>query len=364
MSGTWGKNIRYSIFGESHGNGIGIVIDGLPAGMELDFDLINKEMARRAPGSTNLGTPRKEPDKPEIMSGYFNNHTTGTPLCAVIKNTNTQSKDYTNLMDAVRPGHADYPGRIKYENFNDHRGGGHFSGRITAGLVFAGAIAKQILMQKNIDFVSHVYSIHNITDEKFNKVSIDETLIQSLKAQAFPVINEDKSQLMQEAILKAKEEENSLGGIVECAILNMPAGIGEPFFDSLESTLSHLLFSVPAVKALEFGEGFEIAAMKGSEANDPYYFENGNVKTTSNNNGGILGGISSGMPIVFRCAIKPTASISIEQDSVNLDTCENVKLTVKGRHDPCIVPRVLPVIEAVSAMAVLEHIITRLDKIS
>ena len=359
MSGTWGKNIRYSIFGESHGNGIGIIIDGLPAGIKLDFDFIQKEMARRAPGSTNLGTPRKEADIPEIMSGYFNEHTTGTPLCAVIRNTNTQSKDYSNLKDAVRPGHADYSGRIKYGNFNDHRGGGHFSARVTAGIVFAGAIAKQILMQKNIDIVSHVYSIHNIVDVKFDKTAIDKSLVEDLKSQAFPVISKDKSELMQQAILKAKEEENSVGGIIECAILNMPAGIGEPFFDSLESTLSHLLFSVPAVKALEFGEGFDIASMKGSEANDAYYYDNGVVKTHTNNNGGILGGISNGMPIVFRCAMKPTASISIEQDSINMETCENVKLTVKGRHDPCIVPRALPVIESVSAMAVLEHMITR-----
>jgi chorismate synthase len=360
MSGTWGKNIRYSIFGESHGNGIGVVIDGLPAGIKLDFDLINKEMARRAPGSTALGTPRKEPDKAEIMSGYFNEHTTGTPLCAVIKNTNTISKDYTNLKDAVRPGHADYSGRVKYNNFNDYRGGGHFSGRITAGLVFAGAIAKQILSKKNIEIVSHVYSIHNIVDVKFNKVQIEEKLVEDLKAQAFPVINVDKSKLMQEAILKAKEEKNSLGGIVECAVLNMPAGIGDPFFDSLESTLSHLLFSVPAVKAVEFGEGFDITAMKGSEANDAYYFEGSNIKTYSNNNGGIIGGISNGMPVIFRCAIKPTASIGLEQKSINIETGENINLTVEGRHDPCIVPRALPVIEAVSAIAVLEHLVNKL----
>ncbi|WP_139903357.1 chorismate synthase [Clostridium thermarum] len=356
MSGVWGKKIQYSIFGESHGAAIGITISGLPAGLKLDFDLIKKEMQRRAPGSSDLVTPRKEEDNFEILSGYFEGRTTGTPLCAIIRNKNTQSSDYTNLRYAMRPGHADYSGRVKYKGFNDFRGSGHFSGRITAGLVFAGAIAKQILVEKGIKIISHVNSIYNIKDTSLDLTNISEDIINKLSTIPFPVIDDKATEKMKQCIRKAKEEKNSVGGVVECAILNIPPGIGDPFFDSLESTLAHLLFSVPAVKAVEFGKGFEITTMKGSQANDPYYIDNGTIKTSSNNNGGIIGGITNGMPVIFRCAIKPTASISLEQNTVDIIDMNNTTLTVEGRHDPCIVPRVLPVIEAVSALAVLEHI--------
>jgi len=356
MSGVWGKKIQYSIFGESHGAAIGITISGLPAGIKLDMEHIRKEMQRRAPGSSDLVTPRKEEDNVEILSGYFEEHTTGTPLCAIIRNKNTQSKDYSNLRYAMRPGHADYSGRMKYKGFNDFRGSGHFSGRITAGLVFAGAIANQILKSQGIEIISHVHSIHTIKDKPFELTGISQELFDKLANSAFPVIDDTVAEEMKQCIRKAKEEQDSVGGVVECAILNVPAGVGDPFFDSIESTLAHLLFSVPAVKAVEFGRGFEISTLKGSQANDPYYIDNGTIKTSSNNNGGIIGGITNGMPIIFRCAIKPTASISQEQKTVDIIKMENTTLKVEGRHDPCIVPRVLPVIEAVSALAILDRL--------
>jgi chorismate synthase len=357
MSGVWGNNIKYSIFGESHGAAIGIVISDLPSGIKLDLDFIKREMQRRAPGSSDYVTPRKEEDNVEILSGYFEEHTTGTPLCAIIRNKNTKSADYDNIKNAMRPGHADYSGRIKYRGFNDFRGSGHFSGRITASLVFAGAVAKQILSQKGIKIISHVRSIYNIEDESFDPCEITEELQLKLSSIPFPVINDEVSERMKECIIDAKFSKNSVGGVVECAIVNMPVGVGSPFFDSIESTLAHLLFSVPAVKALEFGKGFEISTMKGSEANDPYTINKGQIKTTSNNNGGINGGISNGMPIIFRCAIKPTSSIGLQQDTVDIIEKKNTTLTVDGRHDPCIVPRVLPVIEAASAIGILDHLI-------
>jgi chorismate synthase len=356
MSGVWGNNIKYSIFGESHGEAIGIVITGLPVGIKLNMEFVKKEMQRRAPGSSDLVTPRKEEDNFEILSGYFEDHTTGAPLCAIIRNKNTRSGDYNNLRDAMRPGHADYSGKIKYKGFNDFRGSGHFSGRITAPLVFAGAVAKQILEAKGVRIISHVYSIYNVKDEPFNLTSIDDEVYNRLTSLQFPVINSSAAEQMRQCIIKAKENKNSVGGTVECAVLNMPPGIGDPFFDSIESTLAHLLFSVPAVKAVEFGRGFEISALEGSEANDPYTIEDGRIKTTSNNNGGIIGGITNGMPIVFRCAIKPTASISLEQNTIDIVEMKNTTLTVEGRHDPCIVPRVLPVIEAVTAIGLLNHL--------
>ncbi|MDT8717210.1 chorismate synthase [Clostridium sp. 19966] len=354
MSGVWGNKIKYSIFGESHGNALGIVISGLPSGIKLDLELIRKEMQRRAPGSSNLVTPRKEEDNFEILSGYFEEKTTGTPLCAIIRNKNTISKDYNNLRYAMRPGHADYSGKIKYGGFNDFRGSGHFSGRITASIVFAGAIAKQLLAERGIKIISHVHSIHNIKDTPFDLTNITEERIADLTSKAFPVINDASAEKMRECIINAKENKDSVGGVVECAILNTPAGLGDPFFDSIESTLSHLLFSVPAVKGVEFGLGFSITELYGSQANDPLLIENGNIKTSTNNNGGINGGITNGMPIIFRCAIKPTSSISRPQNTVDIVKMENTLLTVEGRHDPCIVPRVLPVIEAVSAMAILD----------
>lgn len=354
MSGMWGSKIKLSIFGESHGNAIGITIDGLPAGFSIDMDKIMMEMARRAPGKSSLSTPRKESDIPEILSGYFEGKTTGTPLCAIIRNSNTKSKDYSKLKDVMRPGHADYTGAVRYKGFNDYRGGGHFSGRITAPLVFAGAICKQILEVKGIIVSAHINSIGKIKDFSFLESDISDELLNSFKEKELPLINTKLEDEMRQEILSARSSGDSIGGTIECAILGVSPGIGDPFFDSVESTLAHLMFSVPAVKGIEFGKGFDISKMRGSEANDEYYLENGNIKTKTNNNGGILGGITNGMPIIFNVAIKPTASIFNEQNTVNIVTMEETTLCIEGRHDPCIVQRALPVIEAVAAIGITE----------
>ena len=354
MSGMWGSKIKLSIFGESHGNAIGITIDGLPAGFSIDMDKIMMEMSRRAPGKSSLSTPRKESDIPEILSGYFEGKTTGTPLCAIIRNSNTKSKDYSKLKDVMRPGHADYTGAVRYKGFNDYRGGGHFSGRITAPLVFAGAICKQILEVKGIIVSAHINSIGKIKDCSFLESDISDELLNSFKENELPLINTKLEDEMRQEILSARSSGDSIGGTIECAILGVSPGIGDPFFDSVESTLAHLMFSVPAVKGIEFGKGFDISKMRGSEANDEYYLENGNIKTKTNNNGGILGGITNGMPIIFNVAIKPTASIFKEQNAVNIVTMEETTLCIEGRHDPCIVQRALPVIEAVAAIGITE----------
>lgn len=357
MSGVWGNNIKLSIFGESHGKAIGITIDGLKSGIEINLDYIKNQMQRRAPGSSTLSTPRKEGDNFEILSGLFNGKTTGTPLCAVIYNQNTISKDYEITKNLMRPGHADYAGHVKYNGFNDYRGGGHFSGRLTAPIVFAGAVCRQILENKNIIIGSHIKSIGEIKEKNFDLKDLEvEKLIELSKAE-FPVLNHKSRENMVESILKVKEEGDSIGGVIETAVLNLPPGIGDPFFNSMESTISGLLFSIPAVKGVEFGAGFDIASMKGSEANDEYFIDdNKKIKARSNNNGGVTGGITNGMPLIFRAAIKPTPSISKAQNTVDIEKKENAVLKIKGRHDPCIVPRAVPVIEAVAAIAILDLI--------
>ena len=356
MSGQWGKKIKYSIFGESHGRGIGITIDGLPPGIKLDMNFINNEMQRRAPGKDEFSTQRNEGDEVEILSGYFHGYTTGTPLCAVIFNEDQNSVDYDKLKNIARPGHADFTGKVKYSGFNDYRGGGHFSGRITAPLVFAGAVAKQILDHKGIIIGSHILSIENIFDSYFDAVNLENQLLIDVLKKSFPVIDDLKGKEMKSVILKAKGEMDSVGGIIEAAILNLPCGLGEPFFDSIESNLAQLLFSVPAVKGVEFGKGFEITKMPGSQANDVLYMDKVSVKMKTNNNGGINGGISNGMPIVFRVAMKPTPSIAKLQNTIDMSKGENSELSVTGRHDPCIVLRALPVIEACAAMSILDFI--------
>ncbi len=336
MSPVFGEKIKVTVFGQSHSEAIGVVIDGLPAGIDIDFDKLAEFMARRAPGQNSYSTPRKEADKVKILSGILNNKTCGAPLCAMIENTNTRSQDYNNLLEVPRPSHADYAAHIKYNGFNDIRGGGHFSGRLTAPLCIAGGIAKQILEEeKNITVDAKILEIGGIKNNSENFIS-DEIL---------------------EAIEEVRLQGDSLGGIIECTVNGVPAGIGDTMSGSLESKLSSAIFAIPAIKGIEFGNGFECTTLKGSQNNDPFYFDGDTVKTKTNNHGGILGGISSGMPIVFRVAVKPTPSISIEQDSVNLKTKENVKLSIKGRHDPCIVPRAVPCIEAVAAMTILEEIL-------
>lgn len=356
MSGTWGNKIELSIFGESHGKAIGIVINGIKPGFEIDMDKIEKEMERRAPGRNKMSTQRKEGDKPKILSGIFEGKTTGVPISMIIENSDTRSKDYSKLKDLMRPGHADYAGSVRYGGFNDYRGGGHFSGRITAPLVFAGALAKQLLEEKGIKIGAHISSVGKVKDDSFNRVNISESLLDSLLKKELPLIKDEKIEEVKEEIEKVRLKGNSIGGTIECAIIGVKAGVGSPFFDSLESKIASLAFSVPAVKGIEFGLGFEISEMTGAEANDEYYIENGEIKAYSNNNGGITGGISNGMPITYKVAIKPTPSISIEQRTVNISTMENEKLVIEGRHDPCIVQRAVVVIEAIAAIAMLEAI--------
>ncbi len=354
MSGIWGNSLKVAIFGESHGNAIGITIDGLPSGVEIDMDKVLEEMARRAPGKSKLSTARNEKDAPEILSGFFEGRTTGTPLCGIIRNGDTRSKDYGKLKDLMRPGHADYSGNIRYSGFNDYRGGGHFSGRITAPLVFAGAICKQVLAKQGITIGAHVKKIKDISDDSFDYTNISSDLLLSLNKEELPLLDKSKEETMRNVIIDAKSQGDSVGGVIECAITGVKAGYGDPFFDSVESRLSHLLFSVPAVKGVEFGLGFDITELYGSEANDSYYYDGDVVKTRTNNNGGILGGITNGMPVVFKVGIKPTPSISKKQHTINIQTKTNEDLVIEGRHDPCIVQRAVPVIEAVAAIGILD----------
>lgn len=354
MSSTWGNNLKLSLFGESHGHAIGITIDGLRPGIELDLEEIKIQMQRRAPGQDNITSSRSEKDEFKILSGYYNNKTTGTPLTIIIPNKDTKSKDYSITKDIARPGHADFTGNIKYFANNDYRGGGHFSGRLTAPLVFAGAIAKQVLQGQGIIIGSHIKSIEKIEDESFNPINISSDLLTKLQLKKIPTIDANKANEMEKSILAAKEEGDSVGGVIELGIINLRQGIGSPFFDSVESKLASIIFSIPGVKAIEFGLGFEISKIKGSGANDELYMDNGDVKTYSNNNGGIVGGISNGMPVVFRVAIKPTPSIAKQQKTIDMVKRENVDIQVIGRHDPCIVPRVVPVLEAVTAIVILD----------
>ena len=357
MSSVWGEKIKISIFGESHGKAIGVVMDGLPAGEPLDLDEILLQMGRRAPGHDLTSTPRKESDLPVLLSGILNNRLTGAPLCATIENTNTKSGDYENLKAVPRPGHADYPASLRYAGFQDVRGGGHFSGRLTAPLVFAGAVCRQILARRGVQIGAHVAAVGRETDTAFDPVNIPEALLKQLSAAYFPVIDDGAQQRMRGVIEEARLAQNSVGGVVEGAVTGVPAGLGGPLFGGIESSLSSILFGIPACKGVEFGDGFGAAELFGSENNDPYYYDAGQVKTKTNHAGGILGGISTGMPIVFRAAFKPTPSIGLEQDSVDLAAGTNTKLSVHGRHDPCIVPRAVPAVEAAAAVAILNMIL-------
>ena len=354
MNNTFGRSAALTIFGESHGVSIGAVLDGLPAGEALDWDAVRTEMARRAPGRNAMSTARSEADAFEVQSGFFNGCTTGTPLCAVIRNGDHRSKDYDQLRHIMRPGHADYSGKIRYGGYNDFRGGGHFSGRLTAPLVFAGAVASQILKRRGVAVGAHILQIGAVRDASFNPLGEDEALFASLKQETLPVLDKTKQAEMEEEIMAAKGDLDSVGGVIECMITGLPAGLGNPFFDSVESALSHMIFSVPAVKGVEFGDGFALASMRGSGANDAFYYDGAAVKTKTNRNGGINGGITNGMPVLFRAAIKPTPSISRLQETIDTDTQENCTLEIKGRHDPCIVQRAVPVVEAAASWAILD----------
>lgn len=352
MSSTWKNNIEITIFGESHGKAIGVVLGNLPAGIKLDFDEISKEMKRRAPGQNKMSTARKEADQVEIISGIYEGTTTGAPLCGMIYNSDQHSKDYSILKEKMRPGHSDYPAYVKYKGFNDIRGGGHFSGRITAPIVFAGAVAKQILKQQGIYIGAHVLSIKDNYDDYFD-MRLSKDTLNYLATQQYPVLNLDKYDQFVDIIDKARMNCDSVGGKIECAILGLKPGLGQPFFDSIESHMSSLLFSIPAVKSVAFGNE-HISELFGSEANDCYYYDEDVIKTRTNNNGGIIGGISNGMPIVFNVGIKPTPSISKSQETVDIKNHENTTLEIHGRHDPCIVFRAIVVVEAMAALTILD----------
>lgn len=341
--------MKYTIFGESHGPAIGVTLTGVPAGLTLDWDAIQKDMARRAPGKSPLATARREADEVQVLSGVFEGKTTGSPLCAMIANTDTRSGDYSRTRDLARPGHADYPAHVRYQGCNDYRGGGHFSGRLTAPLVFAGAIAKQILAQRGIFVGAHISSIYGVNDEALE----DWETLKAVADKDFPVLDDAKGQEMQEAILEAKEEQDSVGGSIECGVFGLPAGYGSPDFgENAEGIFSQYLFAVPAVKAVAFGAGTAFSLMRGSEANDPLYVdENGNVGAEQNCAGGINGGITNGMPLVFEVTMRPTPSIGRTQFTIDMARMENAELELQGRHDPCVVPRAVPVIEAAAALA-------------
>ena len=358
MAANFGKNYKISLFGESHGVALGINIDGIPAGTKLDLEFIKEEMMRRAPGKSKLTTPRIEKGEFEILSGYFNGVTTGTPLAMIIRNKDQKSKDYSKFIKKPRPGHVDWSGMNRYDGYNDIRGGGHFSGRITASIVFAGAIAKQILQKQGILIAAHIKSLKDIKDRNFEEKDINLKKINELRKMVLPTLSDNVAIEMENVIMKAREEGDSLGGIVEIMVKGMKGGIGDPFFESIESEISRMMFSIPSVKGVEFGAGFDITRMTGYEANDEMYFdENGEIKFYTNNNGGIIGGITTGMPINFFVAIKPTASISKVQKTVNLETKKNDILEVKGRHDPVIVPRAIVVLEAATAIVILDTIL-------
>ena len=355
MSSILANNkIKLSVFGESHGAAIGCVIDGFPAGIELDFDKIKRDMQRRAPGRDKTATPRKEADEPIILSGVLNGKTTGAPIAVEIKNTNTKSGDYENISLVPRPSHSDYPAFVKYGGNNDVRGGGHFSGRLTAPIVFAGALAKQALESHGVKIAAHIRQIGSVCDERFDYNNINKELLERLETESFGTISAEAQAKMRAEIEKARLDGDSVGGIVECAAIGVSGGFGGNMFNTVEGRLSYALFGIPAVKGVEFGAGFGLAERRGSEANDEYELKDGDVAFKSNNNGGVLGGITSGAPIVFSVAIKPTPSISKPQASVNLETNENATLVINGRHDPCIVPRAVPVVDAAAAITLLD----------
>ena len=355
MSSNFGERVKISIFGQSHSEGIGVVIDGLPAGETVDMENILTFMKRRAPGQHKYATPRKETDEPHILSGLFEGKTCGSPLCAIMENTNTRSKDYIQLKEMPRPGHADFTAEIKYGGFQDYRGGGHFSGRLTAPLCFAGAICMQILERKGIQIGSHILSVREEQDTSIDAASVSALELNEVKKKVFPVFSDEAGERMKAAIEAARMDGDSVGGVIEAAVVGLPVGIGEPMFDGLESKLAAILFAIPAVKGVEFGEGFAASRLFGSENNDAFYYdEKGQVKTRTNHHGGSLGGISSGMPLTVRVAFKPTPSISKEQDTISLPKEKAEKLQVTGRHDPCIVPRAVPCVEAALAVALMD----------
>ena len=353
MSSEFGNLLHVSVFGQSHGRAIGVVMDGLPAGEEIDLEELQRFLDRRRPGNSPLSTARKETDVPEFLSGLENGKTCGAPLCAVIQNADQHSKDYGKLQDKPRPGHADYTAWAKWGGRADMRGGGHFSGRLTAPLCVAGGIAKQILARRGVFVGAHLAAAAGISDEAFPLHPTAE-LFDEVASKSFPVLDDEAGERMQSAILAAKNDLDSVGGVIECAAIGLPAGLGDPMFEGVENRLAAALFGVPAVKGVEFGEGFRAAALRGSENNDPFTVEDGQIRAATNRAGGILGGITTGMPLILRAAVKPTPSIGRPQKTVRLSAMENTDLTIHGRHDPCVAHRAVPVVEAVTAAVLLD----------
>ena len=355
MKNSFGNALTVTLFGESHGDAIGAVVDGISPGIKISDDYIREKLSKRRPGG-KISTSRVEADEYRIVSGVFNGYTTGTPLTLIIENTNKKSSDYSALVNNPRPSHADYTADVKYRGYQDFRGGGHFSGRITAALVAVGAILQSALLSKSITIGTHIKSLHGIEDRAFNHLSDDISL---LSKRAFPILSEDAECEMKEFAEKIALDGDSVGGVLETAILGLPAGVGEPWFDTLEGMLAHALFSIPAVKGVEFGLGFGFGNALGSEANDPLRYENGAVVTETNNSGGINGGISNGMPILFSVAVRPTPSIFKEQRTIDRSLRENTVLKISGRHDPMIVHRAAPVVDAVAAIVISDMLISR-----
>ena len=356
MSSEFGNIIRVSVFGQSHGKAIGVVVDGLPAGEAIDLEELQRFLDRRRPGTGPLSTARKETDVPEFLSGLEGGKTCGAPLCAVIKNADQHSRDYGELADKPRPGHADFTAWAKWGGHADMRGGGHFSGRLTAPLCVAGGIAKQILARRGIFVGAHLASVAGICDRPF-PLHPTAALFEEVAAKPFPVLDEAAGERMRAAILEAKNDLDSVGGVIECAAAGLPAGLGEPMFGGVENRLAAALFGIPAVKGVEFGEGFRAAELRGSENNDPFTVEDGEIRAETNRAGGILGGITTGMPLVLRAAVKPTPSIGKAQKTVRLSRLEAAELTVHGRHDPCVAHRAVPVVEAVTAAVLLDMLL-------
>ncbi len=354
MSSTYGEYLKLSIFGQSHGPAIGMTLDGIPAGLPVDFDALQIFLNRRAPGQNDWSTPRKEEDRPEFLAGIVDGFTCGAPIAAIIHNKNTRSGDYANLKDCPRPGHADYTAQIKYGGFQDAAGGGHFSGRLTAPLCIAGGLCKQWLEELGIRIAARIVCIGGECDD-FEPDPLKPQI--DLIGKAFPVFSPAAGERMRQKIAEAQAEGDSVGGIIECYITGIPAGLGEPMFGGVESRIAQIIYGIPAVKSLDFGIGYAAGYIRGSQCNDAYTVDGGQVHTMTNHSGGILGGITNGMPIIFQTAIKPTPSISRPQQSVSLSRREITSLEIKGRHDPCIVPRAVPVAEAAAAIAMYDLIL-------
>ncbi len=354
MSSVFSENIKLSIFGQSHAEAIGMTLDGIPAGEPIDRKELQTFLNRRAPGSNDWSTKRKESDEPHFVCGLIEDTTCGSPITALIYNKNTRSGDYDAIRDVPRPGHADMTAHMKYGGFQDVSGGGHFSGRLTAPLCIAGGICMQLLESKGIFMGATIVSIGKEKAKGFDPVTVSESDFCCVKSKMFPSLESETEERMKAEIAKALAEQDSVGGVIECAIVGLPVGLGTHMFDGMENRIARLAFAIPAVKGIEFGEGFASASMRGSENNDPFCLSGEQVKTRTNHHGGILGGITSGMPLVFRIAVKPTPSIGKEQDSVSLGKWEETKLQIKGRHDPCIVPRAVPCVEAIAALAIYD----------